>query len=67
MKLFVLLVLTLSIYSCASKPEVPDPAMVEKWPKCYHQNIKIFKKCVSMNEAGNETTAIEIENNGLPK
>ncbi|MGE4130830.1 MAG: hypothetical protein AB7F86_04290 [Bdellovibrionales bacterium] len=51
--------------SCASKPK-HDHAMLEKYPKCYHKNVKISKKCIEMNEAGNTTSALELENAAYP-
>ncbi|MCC7405698.1 MAG: hypothetical protein IT288_14965 [Bdellovibrionales bacterium] len=52
---------------CANKQKEPDREMVRKYPKCYHQNMKIFNECVKRNEAGETVTALEIENDGLPK
>lgn len=53
--------------SCAQKQKTPDPDLVEKWPKCYHHNLKIFNECVKRNQAGQPTTALDLENNFLPK
>ncbi len=64
--LFASMVIVGLLFSgCASK-EKYDEAMLEKYPQCYHINMKIFKKCVKENEAGKKTTAMEIENRGIP-
>ena len=62
---FLLIFVVFGLVNCAQK-ETYDETMLEKYPKCYHKNIKIYKKCVLENEKGNETTALEIENSGLP-
>jgi len=51
--------------ACASKPKY-DSAMMDKYPQCYSNNVKIFNKCVKLNEAGNATTALQIENAAHP-
>ena len=43
-----------------------DDAMLEKYPKCYHQNVKIYQTCVSKNEAGEKVTALQLENSAFP-
>ena len=65
--MFVVLAASLMTVGCASKQKEPDRATVRKWPKCYHRNMKIFNECVERNEAGETVTALEIENDGLPK
>lgn len=62
--LLVVLAVTLSL-GCAQKPKY-DEAMLEKYPKCYHGNYKIYKKCVEKNEAGEAVTALELENTAYP-
>ena len=54
------------LVACAGKKKKYDPAMLEKYPECYHINTKIYKKCVRDNENGKKTSALEIENSGLP-
>lgn len=65
--LLVVLAGAMLVTGCANKPKEPDRATVRKWPKCYHRNMKIFNECVQRNEAGETVTALEIENDGLPK
>jgi hypothetical protein len=47
---------------CASK-KVKD---LDKYPQCYHQNIKLSQACVDKNEAGDATTALQLENAAYP-
>ena len=63
----IFLGLSLLLIACAPKPVKDETVLLKKYPKCYHQSRKIFDMCVKLNEAGEETTALEIENNGLPK
>ena len=51
--------------ACASKPK-QNNAMLEKYPQCYHQNVKLSNKCIEKNEAGEATTAMELENKAFP-
>lgn len=51
--------------SCSSKPKYND-AMLEKYPGCYHDNFKIYEKCIQKNEAGDKVTAVELENKAYP-
>ncbi|MEO0336044.1 MAG: hypothetical protein AAF202_06610 [Pseudomonadota bacterium] len=53
------------LVSCASKPKYND-AMLEKYPGCYHDNFKIYEKCIQKNEAGEKVTAVELENTAYP-
>ena len=67
MKLFFTLGLTLSVFTaigCASTPA--RPKNLEKYPQCYHINPKISKRCVDKNEAGESTTALQLENTAYP-
>ncbi|MCB0355393.1 MAG: hypothetical protein KDD40_00210 [Bdellovibrionales bacterium] len=67
MKTFALILLSsLLLSACAGKKKKYDPAMLEKYPECYHINVKIYNKCVKDNESGKKTSALEIENSGLP-
>lgn len=50
---------------CASKPKY-DAAKLEKYPACYHQNVKIVKHCIEKNDAGESVTALELENSAYP-
>ncbi|MCB9027429.1 MAG: hypothetical protein H6625_14005 [Bdellovibrionaceae bacterium] len=54
------------LLACAGKKKKYDPAMLEKYPQCYHNNMKIYNKCVKDNESGKKTSALDIENSGLP-
>jgi hypothetical protein len=54
-----------SIVGCQSKPKLNE-AMLEKYPYCYNKNIKISNKCIEKNEAGQKTTAMELENTAYP-
>ena len=60
-----LLIFAMAFSACAAKPTY-DEAMLDKYPKCYHQNIKIYQKCIKKNEAGEAITAIELENKAFP-
>jgi len=51
--------------ACASKPK-HNHAMLEKYPKCYHINVKISNKCIEKNQAGENVTALELENTAYP-
>jgi hypothetical protein len=51
--------------ACTSAPK-HDTAMLEKYSHCYHKNVKISKKCIEKNEAGEKTTAMELENTAFP-
>ena len=55
----------LMIIGCSSEPK-HDSAMLEKYPACYHRNVNISNKCIQKNEAGERTTALEIENTAYP-
>jgi hypothetical protein len=66
MKFLLLSFFFLLVFSaCASKPKY-DEAMLEKYPQCYHINMKIYNKCIRDNESGKKTSALEIENRGIP-
>ena len=65
MKISALILFSAILCSCASKPTYDD-AMLEKYPKCYHMNIKIYQKCIQKNESGTSTTALDIENAAYP-
>ena len=67
LKVLIASIVSLIIFTaCASKEKKYDSAMLEKYPQCYHTNMKIYKKCVRDNEGGKKTSALEIENSGLP-
>ena len=40
--------------------------MLEKYPFCFHNNVKLSNKCIEKNEAGTKTTALELENAAFP-
>ena len=60
-----LLAITFLLGACASGPKYDD-AKLEKFPKCYHGNFKIYQKCIKQNEAGKSVTATELENAAFP-
>lgn len=62
---FALALAVLSLAACASKPKL-DKAALEKYPQCYHANVKISAKCIEKNEAGESTTAVQLENTAYP-
>lgn len=57
--------ISLLFAACASKP-THDRDGLEKYPGCYHANVKISKKCIEKNDAGDKTTAMELENTAYP-
>jgi hypothetical protein len=50
---------------CASRAK-QDTAGLEKYPQCYHKNVKIAKKCIEKNDAGENVTALQLENTAYP-
>ena len=60
-----LISLILFTMACASKKKL-DSSGLEKYPKCYHKNVKISNKCIEKNEAGESISALEIENTAYP-
>jgi hypothetical protein len=64
-KMIPALAIALALAACASKPK-QDNAMLEKYPHCFHANPKIAKKCIEKNEAGDQVTAMELENTAFP-
>lgn len=62
---FTLIAAALTITACASKKKL-DGEGLEKYPQCYHKNVKISNKCIKMNDAGEETTASKLENTAYP-
>ncbi len=54
----------LLLSACASKKQ--NNAMLEKYPACYHQNVKISNACIKKNEAGETVTALQLENAAFP-
>ena len=66
MKLLLLSSLTvLFAAGCASRNK-KDTAGLEKYPQCYHKNVKIAKKCIEKNDAGENVTALQLENTAYP-
>ena len=51
--------------ACASKSK-QDAAGLEKYPQCYHKNVKISKACIDKNNAGENVTASQLENTAYP-
>lgn len=60
------LALSVGLTGCASNEKQYNDAMLEKYPACYHKNFAIYQKCVEKNEAGEATTALELENKAYP-
>ncbi len=62
------LVFSLCVFltGCASNEKQYNDAMLEKYPGCYHKNFAIYEKCIQKNEAGETTTALELENKAYP-
>ena len=55
----------LMLGACASKKK-QNHAGLEKYPQCYHQNLKITNKRIQKNDAGETTSALELENSAYP-
>ncbi len=56
--------IALALTACASTE--PKAAMLEKYPKCYHANNKIANACIKKNEAGEDVSALTLENQAYP-
>ena len=65
MKLLIALMFAGALTGCASKSK-QDSAALEKYPQCYHKNVKIAKKCIQKNEGGDSVTASQLENTAYP-
>ncbi len=65
MKTTLLFIALLFVAGCASKAK-QNTAGLEKFPACYHKNIKIVNKCIEKNEAGESVTALQLENTAYP-
>ncbi len=65
MKYAVIALFLLSVGACASKSKL-DSAALEKYPHCYHKNVKISNKCIERNNGGENVTASMIENTAYP-
>lgn len=65
MKQLFLFVFVLTASACASGPTL-NKAGLEKYPQCFSHNIKIANKCVDKNDAGEKTTAVQLENTAYP-
>ena len=66
MKTIIFLLATATLFAgCASKSTL-NQAMLEKYPKCYNKNVKISNKCIERNEAGEDVSALELENTAYP-
>lgn len=62
----VLFVPSILIFAgCASKTKV-DFDKLEKYRHCNHHNPKLTNACIKKNEAGEHTTALELENKAFP-
>lgn len=70
MKLILVLsasLLALSLTGCKSSGKGGhDHSKLEKYPACYHKNVKISNKCIEKNEAGENVTALQLENTAYP-
>lgn len=65
MKVTLILFAVLALGGCASKKKL-DSAALEKYPQCYHKNVKISNKCIEKNNAGENVTAAQLENTAYP-
>lgn len=63
--LIALFAAALILPACASKKK-NNSAGLEKFPACFHRNEKIVNKCIEKNEAGEATTALQLENAAYP-
>ncbi len=66
MKYVVAILIALTFTACKSKSKGQDHAGLEKYPACYHKNVKISQKCIEKNEAGESVTALQLENTAYP-
>lgn len=64
-KIVTALSFALVFTACASKSKQNNEGL-EKYPQCYHQNPKLSNKCIEKNEAGQPTTALQLENSAFP-
>lgn len=64
-KALLISTLLLLAAGCAGKNKL-DSAALEKYPHCYHKNVKISNKCIEKNNAGENITAVQIENTAYP-
>jgi hypothetical protein len=65
-KAVLFLSLSMAFAACNTSKPKQNNAMLEKYPQCYHQNVKLSNKCIEKNEAGDATTALELENKAFP-
>lgn len=63
--IFTLMTVTLLTAACAGSKKL-DSAALEKYPQCYHKNVKISNKCIQKNNAGESVTASQLENTAYP-
>lgn len=68
MKLLLISAATLLFaVGCASRNRGPNnSAGLEKYPQCYHKNVKIAAKCIEKNDGGENVTAVQLENTAYP-
>ena len=66
MKKVILICLPVLFVACANKATQKDNPLLEKYPQCFHTNVKISNKCIDKNEAGEKTSALEVENTAYP-
>ncbi len=50
---------------CAGKKKL-NASGLEKYPLCYHKNVKISNACIMKNDKGETVTAAELENTAYP-
>ena len=65
MKFIATVTVILALGACAGKKTL-DSAALEKYPQCYHKNVKISNKCIEKNNAGENVTAAQLENTAYP-
>ena len=65
-KLIFFLSIAMLATACAGKKKKHNHAMLEKYRHCYHDNVKISNDCIKKNEAGENVTALQLENAAYP-
>lgn len=66
MKAICIISAALLMSACASKTTKLNSAGLEKYPQCYSINAKIANKCIEKNDAGENVTAVQLENTAYP-
>ncbi len=66
MKKFLIILSMFALAACVNKPTKVDGAKLEKYPQCYNKNVKLSNACITKNEAGENVTAMQLENEAYP-